>query len=414
MVLVSNGRFRQRNEGGALTLGTLSDTSNVFTYFASKPKYETCIDELHKGPPFKSGGPLKIVRLELKRGTTETVHLTGNAGRRYDGRFTDSWISASTGINGWDNPSGDTVYSLVKSDSELDALGTTGWNKFKPGKPGVDWGQAVSEIIRDGAPFLPGQSWGLWPRKIKEMHRDVSFGKSLGHEYLNIQWGWLLLLRDLRNLYHTWHNLDRLLAQLKRDNGKRVRRRGKISHGKTVSTYQDVHGFYFMYPTLTSEFYSGFNNRRVIVRTDESSSSFSAGFRYWIPDIGSSYWTIRARAALFGLRPTPSLLWEVIPWSWLYDWFSNVGDVLSNMSTNAAENLVADYAFVMAHRVLTYDVTQDMAIAQPPYNLRVRTQLLREVKQRRHATPYGFGLTFDGFSGRQMLILAALGLARYA
>jgi hypothetical protein len=352
-----------------------------------------------------------VIRASFKRGLSADCHWTGAASRTWDGQFTDSWQPPNLWSGGVPQFYRDNASSLAKSTGALDVLGTTGWARLKPGKPGASVGQAIAEL-RDGTPTIPGsQILGL-KRLAKKNRKRLEFHKNLGSEYLNIQFGWLPFLNDLREMYHTWNTLDQKLAQLKRDNGKPVRRRGKVSSTSNTTLYEESSNTY-MYPILTNEYYvPGSPGHRTVMRTETDSSWFSARFRYWIPDIGTSQWTRRAKAALFGLNPSPSLLWEVLPWSWLIDWFSNTGDVLSNISTNAAENLAADYAFIMSHHSISYMVEQKMPVAQHPYELSVNSELRYEAKQRSKANPYGFGLTFDDLSGRQMLILSALGLSR--
>jgi hypothetical protein len=148
-----------------------------------------------------------------------------------------------------------------------------------------------------------------------------------------------------------------------------------------------------------------------VITTTYTDEWFEASFRYWIPDIGSPNWTKRATAALFGISPTPSLLWEVLPWSWLSDWFGNVGDVLANLSQNAAENLVAKYAYYMASsetRIYVSDTTYLTG------NLQVSASAISiaRSKYRTAASPFGFGLTSASLTAKQASILGALGISR--
>jgi hypothetical protein len=80
------------------------------------------------------------------------------------------------------------------------------------------------------------------------------------------------------------------------------------------------------------------------------------------------------------------------------------------MSTNAAENLVADYAFIGYHQKKRVEITTNTYLRTGVYSTTTRGDYV--VKQRDKANPYGFGFTFDTLSWRQMAILAALGLSR--
>jgi len=405
-------RVRRRNNPSMKYLGTFSDAVHDIPYYAADSEYVTCADVTHKGPPYLTGSGLLIQRAQIKRGLSTSVNWTAGTGRSYSGSFTDSWISQ----NAWQTEEPPTAVSSFLNgntlpEGDMEALGSSGWAKFNPGKPGASGAQALGELLHDGFPSLIGSQYLGFGRGVERLERDARRLKDLGSEYLNVQFGWIPFLNDCRNLYFTYRKLENRLAQLKRDNGRPVRRRGKVTHSESSSVYYESYNTY-MYPTLTNEFYTGSPGHTKVTLDVSDSSWFSARFRYWIPDIGSSQWTRRATAALFGVNPTPSTLWELLPWSWMIDWFTNVGDVIQNMSTNAAENLVAEYAYVMRHYTSVYNVTQTMPVAGSPGSLSVESQVFREVKQRTTANPYGFGMTFSGLSGRQMLILSALGLSR--
>jgi len=115
---------------------------------------------------------------------------------------------------------------------------------------------------------------------------------------------------------------------------------------------------------------------------------------------------------LLGLPLTPDVVWELTPWSWAIDWFSNAGSVISNVSAFKLGGLVMRYGYIMEETTITD--TYSMASAGflddtgpvPP------STITYTVKRRREANPFGFGLSWDGLSPSQMLITAALGITR--
>jgi hypothetical protein len=118
-------------------------------------------------------------------------------------------------------------------------------------------------------------------------------------------------------------------------------------------------------------------------------------------------------AQQLGLNPTPDVLWQVTPWTWAVDWFSNAGDVISNWSAFHIDGLVMRWGYQMEHSIIrdTYslvgarDVSGD---AQPVSDV----TFITETKVRVKATPYGFGIDLGGLSPFRLSILAALGLSR--
>jgi len=108
---------------------------------------------------------------------------------------------------------------------------------------------------------------------------------------------------------------------------------------------------------------------------------------------------------------TPSLAWELLPWSWMVDWFGNVGDLMANISAASYDNLVAKYAYIMRTRRISYNTIQDQPLTIGK-SLRLNGTFFVETKERAAASPYGFGLDWNGFSTSQLAILAALGISR--
>jgi len=128
---------------------------------------------------------------------------------------------------------------------------------------------------------------------------------------------------------------------------------------------------------------------------------------------------------LYGATVSPEVLYNAIPWTWLMDWFVNVGDVMSNLSNNV-DNLTADYAFVMRTRKMELNNTATTSWAGISANLGTGLESIipegsatrslsysEEIKSRTGATPFGFGLSYDGLSTYQKSILAAIGAKRW-
>jgi hypothetical protein len=115
---------------------------------------------------------------------------------------------------------------------------------------------------------------------------------------------------------------------------------------------------------------------------------------------------------LFGLNLTPDLVWNLTPWSWAIDWFTNFGDVVSNVSDMVTDGLVMRYGYIMEHTVAKNTYTLEGfsplrgSLPVPPMSF------VTETKVRRAANPFGFGFTWDGLSPRQLAIAAALGLSK--
>jgi hypothetical protein len=120
---------------------------------------------------------------------------------------------------------------------------------------------------------------------------------------------------------------------------------------------------------------------------------------------------------------TPEVVWNLLPWSWLIDWFTNIGDIVSNASSNAVDNLTADYAYVMRTQetVTNYEgwsvvngTGTPASSTYIPAGHYSSYGFNRSItKSRFAASPFGFGTTFNGLSSYQLGIVAALGISRW-
>lgn len=292
------------------------------------------------------------------------------------------------------------------------AYGATGFKRARPGQPGVDALVTGAELLREGLPAIP----------LKLLSR-LRNAKSVGKEYLNYNFGWAPLVRDIQKMYQTYHNLDKLLQQLQRDNGKGIRRRRELVNSTTLTSAEESTQNPFAYTVPQPWFAAlaaGSSSR--CVRTTETVKQehvwFMGKFKYHIPDVGSVEWKRRATKALFGLNPSPQVLWNLLPWSWLVDWFGNVGDVMSNLSANAAENCVAEYAYVMRQETsyTRYTVrgqwVGNTTYGYPSGSYACSYEDQTTSKTRAPASPYGFNLSWPDFTPYQLSILAALGVSR--
>jgi hypothetical protein len=315
---------------------------------------------------------------------------------------------------------GESLEGLSYDNLKMFTQGAKGYALARPGQPLANIGQFLVEL--KDIPRLPRAlahffskkgAYGIQHhiRELPRMYKRLGFFRELGSEYLNVEFGWKPFLRDLRDGVSASVGLHEALAQLARDNGTGIRRKRTVSSDVSITeTSLTGVGHPPVYPTVPGSLFAGPWKQRDITRESEL-YTFSGKFRYYIPDIGTSAWSKRATLALFGLRPTPALLWNVLPWTWLLDWVLNTGTIMSNISENAAENTVSEYACVMGNRYLSKERHIDFGL--PGGNRGSCSSLIERMSKARDiASPYGFGLNFEGFSPKQLSILLALGISR--
>jgi hypothetical protein len=118
---------------------------------------------------------------------------------------------------------------------------------------------------------------------------------------------------------------------------------------------------------------------------------------------------------LFGTRLTPATVWNLAPWSWAADWFSNTGDVLNNISAFGSDSLVLKYGYIMRKtREMQQSIWQGYVNTPTGANqfVTAREAFGHETRVRLRATPYGFGIDMGSFTPRQIAISAAVGITQ--
>lgn len=294
----------------------------------------------------------------------------------------------------------DTSPAAEGTLASLNQFGTSAIARVAPTNPNASLATALGELKRDGLPSLPGT----------QMRDQVDRARRAGSEYLNIEFGWLPLISDLRSFAYSVRNMRKLTEQYIRDSDRKIRRRYTpmpLTLESSVFTGTGIaHGQNILCPGST------------VTKATELRYWFSGAFRYHIPggdDFMSRLLRYESLANhLFGTRITPELVWELTPWSWAIDWFSNAGDVIHNISVLGSDGLVMQYGYAMRHmRVSEYHRgSYKFSDSRGTHSGTVAREIGSEWKQRVRAHPYGFGVDDVSLSARQAAILAALGLSR--
>lgn len=353
---------------------------------------EEIISQCHTGiwpPPLNAdtdvGGPMQLHRTEDKHIEISPI----NAG-------------LTRGVTGISSVIGYTLGSspaVVGSGAVMNAFGTSAIARVLPTNPNASLATAIGELRQEGLPRLPGSS-------LKD---STSNARKAGGEYLNIEFGWLPLVADLQAFAASVRNSRQLIDQYVRDSDRKIRRR----YTPEAQTSTSVH-------TGTAQFFgqniSGAN--ATVTRTESTKLWFSGAFKYHVP-VGDDFYSrlLRYEALanhLFGTRITPELVWNLAPWSWAVDWFTNVGDVVHNISLLGVDGLVMQYGYAMRHMRVAEHVSGGYSFSDSLGEHAGHAQRLvaSEWKQRVRANPYGFGIDDTSLSERQLAVLAALGLTK--
>jgi hypothetical protein len=300
--------------------------------------------------------------------------------------------------------------------SGLNPKGATAISLCQPTRSAASLATGLAELVREGSPSLPG---------IKTWKGRTDLARAAGDEYLNAVFGWLPLTKEVKEVSSNISKSAQIAKQYARDSGKDVRRgfdfdEENSSTGPTVvgSAQATIGG---TLPDGSSYSFNDFNNGElgdVVLETSVSKRVwFRGAFTYHVPSDGDSYRGLERQGALadhvVGLNLTPSVLWELTPWSWAVDWFSNTGRVIDNVTAFGQYGLVMRYGYIMEHSIEKCSYTLKKSCLYGADQKSVGpVSFVRETKTRSPANPFGFGIGWEGLSPSQLAITAALGITR--
>lgn len=401
---------------------------------------EACWDDLHPGPPFRSGGPFRKIKIVYTRppegapvgsgsyitnGSSYTLSGLGSGRMKYDGGFLPpgEWpnlgeiddLSIAFGRNS----------PLVPDNS---ALNGQAYDKTKPKIEQGGLFVALAEL-QDVPHMMKTSAKGFYDI-YKAMGGNLTSKtlspKKVADHFLNHNFGWVPFVKDLKDLFNNVSENQPRIQRLIAENGQWIRRRATLQN---VSDYVQVPGWSgpgvwhvwplvqgnAIYDTMTGtphwEFWWRFNIH----------SSAVGSFRYYLPYFDSQspesrgyLGAARRQLALFGARATPANLYKATPWTWLADWVSDSGRTVGALNDELIDNMAAGYLFV------THKSKNELTFRQfCPFNAAsggaktFEWSRLIDITERQQAeTPFGFGPTWETLSPKQLAILAALGVSR--
>jgi len=350
-----------------------------------------------------------------------SISATGN----YSGAFTMN-SSGPVLLAGFGSALAHTSDSVLEDEAHvMFGLGGTAISAVRPNKPMVDLATSIGELRTGGIPSVIGSS-------VKRAKTVLDAFRRGGDEYLNIQFGWKPLVNDLIGLAQVAAESRKRLERYESEIGRLLHRRyqlpGTVSTVEGLSketaglpSYAFIPGAPYSVPYISlrqTEF------RPVETTQIVTKSYFSGAFRFYYPDYPAALehlTEIENQAnLLLGTRLDPEVLWNLQPWTWLIDWYLNVGDILGNISAFTADHVVMQYGYLMRETRVIKEITFPRGIwarrslsawNNLPYGPLTVTQVTHR-KRRAKASPFGFGLNPSDFSPDQWAILGALGISR--
>jgi hypothetical protein len=411
--------FRTRKHQDALTSIEVSDQSvDPYAYFldeTSRRKYQARLAE--RGLRSK-GDPDRGHAFELKRHRLlGALHNTTNAsnGDQIEGALVYPVPSSSNSLDSVHN--GTLTSPASYTETGLDQFAQRAYNRVAP-----------TSVVWDAAQFLGELREGLPNLAVDTIKHGARFYKGLGSDYLNLEFGWKPFISDLQNAAKALANATHQLA----NQGERVHRKYSVpavsssasaSFNRTTAVTCGIPGLLSPAALAAAKIPSlsvgsfGANSDGNYMKTKTVTRWFEGEFSSFYPLNFDPDSYLSRLSALVNLKLTPAVLWELSPWSWMVDWYLQIGDTIAANEKAANDLLVMHYGYAMERTVYTTELSWRRTGANTTTGVRIpssgRYFAVTEYKRRIRANPYGFRLGgTSALSGSQLAILGALGLTK--
>jgi hypothetical protein len=228
--------------------------------------------------------------------------------------------------------------------------------------------------------------------------------KSVGKRYLEYEFGIVPLLSDLGRILNFTALVDKRIDML-----NRLGESSPPSSSATTWEQSDIGNPYWSPATALYQEHRWAQCRLESEYKKWCSTIWSPASK--LPSNPRDQFLL-AHQLVFGLDLSLSNLWEAMPWSWLIDWFGNVGDVLkANRNTIPVKHTGS----CIMRMATTKEITLQISLAFPGDSLTlVRPPFTAQSKSRTvvgDAAPLPeFNLPF--LNGKQLSILSALAVTR--
>jgi len=366
---------------------------------------------LRKRRPRNMGGPFITTKLEVKLGGMNPVNLKrlGGGGtwvsRQYVGDLfphIEPYKLAQAVKLGTLRTNAVWMSEDQMSWVNLQLLGEKIMLSVVPTSAATNLFVNVGEVVSDGMIFgLPG--------------RGLLDGDP-GGEYLNTVFGIIPTKQAIDDFNTAVDVYDKAIKQYRRDAGKIVRRRTKpfqLPEEVVTSTLSST-------PTvangriLSSLLVSGSVTSTQTTRINRE-VWYAGAFQYMIPRGLSAFEDqILDWQRVYHILPSPADLWQLLPFSWLADWFTNGGDSLRHLFLQSSEGATQVYGYAMCKTTVetTWTWSGSLLVDNVPKPHTLSAVVTKTIKQRCRVSPFGSLFTGVELTPRQLAILAALGVAK--
>lgn len=426
-----------------MTNGTLAQMEQRTWDYVHKPPFHdvgTFLSRKYERPLMgkQGGGVFKGFNRILGSANSPFSAGTVPWSYQYEGGFSDP---APQGYDDSFFSSGfstDLTHNTSLHPDDMSSVGATAYNKMRPKPEVFNLLQAAAELkdlpgmLKDTSKDFKLVYSNVLKRNIKGgaqrslLERAHGMPKKLGDEYLGLVFGWVPFLSDLSNLFGLVDRVGVHIANRKKYNNVWVKRHRSESEIRTDQVvYSSQSGSIPCKPGLGSSgsnYYIVPNSCRYTITLEKSTNVWYVGqFKAYRQEFDNSYeqqhpTLAKQRQVLtsLGYYVNPIVIYKLTPWSWLGDYFVNIGENLQSAQDLADNSVVSRHVCAMRHIISKLRYRINATLAEGGGSLYVEFSRGFETKYRAAGlSPFGFSLLPGGLSSQQLAILGALGMSKF-
>lgn len=431
--LVTAGLLRKKRVSDNVVVQTIEVKNGTWPFQQKQVTW----DQLHPGPPFKTGGPFASIQANADLGLRGVgVHkgspISGGFYWEYTGGFARPFLSWETptlaSINTWGSVR--DPFGAGGPITSAESWGSAAFDKLRPETQKADLSvflyelKDVPRMLQTSAAFFKGRWQSLGGDLKSPTMRGAGLrSKKAADHFLNHQFGWVPFINDLLKINDTFSNQDAYIMEISKNNGTWIKKSRTLSKSitETITHSGFTQGIAWRpeFDSMSSDIQPGTYSRYRMEHTEiVSTKIWCAGetmfyrpeFDYSLSDYRSNWKQAMRLLHLYGAEINPYVLWRVTPWTWIIDWFLNIGGMIKALLNWNEDGYVARYAYVMKKSV---KASRHVVTANWNSGPTTMTWLNSIESKQREVADNNFSFRLLGaLSPMQLAIVAALGLTR--
>jgi hypothetical protein len=402
-------------------------------------------------PPYDKGSGLFIKEVSRAKGVQGSgdylLGFTAASGaEKTEIRYTGGWhrpyippVVNAAGLEGILAGTNPSTFNSEANPNDLSERGDRAWNVLRPKPERVNLGQAIGEAgdipklfrgvakrfanaTKRGRSASEAKSYSqLWRRLNGNPKGWKQVPKRVSDNFLEIQFGWVPFVSDIAGAYATATAYSAAVAKAKARNDKwqkRIHHEDEILEETTIYTDNGLN----VVSGLTGQGIVSGTARYTVTRRRVDRIWYEGVFKYYYKELDGTasitdpihpaFKAVGEAAQLFGARVNPTTIYNVMPWTWAVDWFSNTGDALQRYEDLITNQVASKYMYLMRHIHYEYEFRQEFTM-KDGQALDLKWYISIDTKRRAPASSaFGFSLSEDAWSPGQWAIAGALGLSR--